>query len=428
MRSRFVLSVAVVDVALLMASVAAASLMLFGTPYPWAAASVGPRVLASLSFMVLSAVLMSFVTGTLTGPSIPRPSYGRAVAIVGGSFVLTAVLILATRVYFSRSLLALGFTLWGVSALIHRAVRRALRPWRERIAVVSREKELIDDLAHSPHAEVVEVIDPQFEGDVSPLPAGTTIAVDLRAVLSERVAQFVSSSGIAGYPVVPFTRVYEEHTGRVALVHLAEGWEISAPLLGTTPYLGGKRLFDLVVTMTLLPIWGFLALLVAGLVKVTSRGPVIFRQTRVGKDGEPFVMYKFRTMRIDAEVDGPRFAAHRDDRLTPVGGLLRRFHLDEIPQLWNVLKGEMSLVGPRAEQLPFVEEFRRLIPFYDHRHLVRPGVTGWAQVNHGYADDLLDTIEKLTYDLYYVKHMSPLLDLKILWRSVWTVLTGEESR
>ncbi|GIU92166.1 MAG: hypothetical protein KatS3mg011_1072 [Acidimicrobiia bacterium] len=428
MRSRFVVTMAIVDVALLAAAVGVGSWWLFGTPLPWEAQPVGSRVLASLSFMVLSAVLMSFVTAVLNGPSIPRPSYGRAVAIVGGSFLLTAVLILASRVYFSRSLLAVSFVSWALGTVLHRAVRRALRPWRERIAVISREKELIDDLADTPHAEVVEVIDPQFDGEVTPLPTGTTIAVDLKAVLSGKVAQFVSSSAMAGYSVVPFTRVYEEHTGRVALVHLAEGWEISAPLLGTMPYLGGKRLFDLVFTIVFLPLWAPLAVVIAALVKATSPGPVIFRQTRVGKDGRPFIMYKFRTMRTDAERSGPKFASDRDQRLTAIGGFLRRFHLDEIPQLWNVLKGDMSLVGPRAEQLPFVEEFRRMIPFYDHRHLVRPGITGWAQVNHGYADDLLDTIEKLTYDLYYVKHMSPLLDLKILWRSVWTVLTAEGSR
>ena len=139
-------------------------------------------------------------------------------------------------------------------------------------------------------------------------------------------------------------------------------------------------------------------------------------------------MYKFRTMVPDAEKDGPKFATEGDTRLIRGGSFLRKSRLDEIPQLWNVLRGEMSLVGPRAEQVPFVNVFSREIPFYDHRHLVRPGVTGWAQVNYGYADDQADTIEKLTYDLYYIKHMSPVMDLRVLWMSVWTVLTGDGAR
>jgi lipopolysaccharide/colanic/teichoic acid biosynthesis glycosyltransferase len=139
-------------------------------------------------------------------------------------------------------------------------------------------------------------------------------------------------------------------------------------------------------------------------------------------------MYKFRTMILEAEKDGPQFATEDDERLIRGGRILRKSRLDEIPQLWNVLKGEMSLVGPRAEQVPFAEAFRQQIPFYEHRHLVRPGVTGWAQVNYRYADDEADTIEKLTYDLYYIKHMSPVMDISVLWKSVWTVLTGAGAR
>jgi lipopolysaccharide/colanic/teichoic acid biosynthesis glycosyltransferase len=254
------------------------------------------------------------------------------------------------------------------------------------------------------------------------------MAVDLRAVLSERVARFLSSCDVAGYNIRPFSSVYEEHTGRVPLIHLGEGWEISAPLLEVAPWLPGKRVFDLVVTIVLSPIWVVLGLGVAVYVKLATKGPPLFRQPRIGNQGRAFTMYKFRTMSEDAEKDGPRFATEDDERLVRGGRFLRKSRLDEIPQLWNVLKGDMSLVGPRAEQVPFVEDFRREIPFYDHRHLVRPGVTGWAQVNYGYADDHADTIEKLTYDLYYVKHMSPVMDLRVLWKSVWTVLSGFGAR
>jgi lipopolysaccharide/colanic/teichoic acid biosynthesis glycosyltransferase len=133
-------------------------------------------------------------------------------------------------------------------------------------------------------------------------------------------------------------------------------------------------------------------------------------------------------MRSRAEQEAARFAAPGDDRLTRVGRLLRRVRIDELPQLWNVLRGDLSLVGPRPEQGPFSEQFTQTIPFYSHRHLVRPGLTGWAQVNFGYADNEADTIEKLSYDLYYVKHMSPWLDLEVLGRSVWTVVSGFGAR
>ena len=123
-----------------------------------------------------------------------------------------------------------------------------------------------------------------------------------------------------------------------------------------------------------------------------------------------------------------RFAGVKDDRLTRVGRLLRRTRFDELPQLWNILTGDLSLVGPRPEQGPFVERFSETIPFYTHRHLVRPGLTGWAQVNYGYADSEADTIEKLSFDLYYVKHLSPWMDLEVLGRSVWTVLSGFGAR
>ncbi len=129
-----------------------------------------------------------------------------------------------------------------------------------------------------------------------------------------------------------------------------------------------------------------------------------------------------------SDLDGPAFAAEGDARLTPVGRFLRRFRADELPQLWNVLRGDVSLVGPRPEQVAFARHFSETIPFYSHRHLVRPGVTGWAQVNYGYADGDADTIEKLTYDLFYVKHMSPWLDLSVLGRSIWTILSGFGAR
>ena len=280
----------------------------------------------------------------------------------------------------------------------------------------------------SDHAEILWVMSPDGESPDELPDRDVTIAVDLGAVLSESLAQYLSSADVAGYRIRPFASAYEEHTGRIPLVHLSEGWEISAPLLEVAHWLPGKRVVDVILAVITAPIWVGIGLLVALYVKIADGGEVLFLQERVGLNGRPFTMYKFRTMDADAERDGARFAEEDDPRLIRGGRFLRKSRLDEIPQMWNVLKGDMSLVGPRAEQVPFAAEFSREIPFYDHRHLVRPGITGWAQVNYGYADDEVDTIEKLTYDLYYIKHMSPVLDVRIFWKSIWTVLTGAGAR
>lgn len=426
MRTRFLVSVAATDLAVLAVSCVFASTVIFGTPAPWLS-PVGTGALPMLGFLFASMIVLSALTSQLLGHGVPRPTYGRMALIFLGSAAATALLVVFFRTYYSRSFLALTGAGWLTLATAHRLIRRR-RPWTERIGVITSEKELAAHLVASPHADVVWIVDPDTDGPLELPERGVTIAVDLRAVLSERVAQFVSSCDLAGYTIRPFTSIYEEHVGRVPLVHLAEGWEISAPLLEVAPWLPGKRVFDLVATVLTAPLWLLFGLMVGSWVKMVSPGPAIFRQPRVGHEGRTFTMYKFRTMSLDAEEEGPRFAEENDTRLIPGGRFLRKSRLDEIPQMWNVIRGEMSLVGPRAEQVPFVEQFRREIPFYDHRHLVRPGITGWAQVNYGYADDRADTVEKLTYDLYYIKHMSPVMDMRVLSKSIITVLSGEGAR
>ncbi|HUG32440.1 MAG TPA: sugar transferase [Acidimicrobiia bacterium] len=426
MRSRFLISVAMSDLIALVLAMMAASYLVFETVVPWQAATPGadPRMLV---FLVGSMIVMSFVTEQMSGPGVPRPTYGRMVAILLGTLFLTAALLVLTRANFSRSFIPLTAALWLIPATAHRLVRRQ-RPWTEKFGVITKEKQLADDLHLADHGDVLWVLEPDGESPGELPDRDVTIAVDLRAVLSDSMARYLSSADVAGYTIRPFSSIYEEHTGRVPLVHLSEGWEISAPLLEVAHWLPGKRIFDTVSTLVAAPLWVPLGFLVAVYVKLADPGFSIFQQERVGLGGRVFIMYKFRTMYLDAESDGARFASKGDPRLIRGGAFLRRFRLDEIPQLWNVLKGDMSLVGPRAEQVPFVSEFRQQIPFYDHRHMVRPGITGWAQVNYGYADDEADTIEKLTYDLHYIKHMSPVMDLRIFWKSIWTVLTGAGAR
>ena len=431
MRTRFLVSVAVVDLLCLAVAMAGASYVVYGTILPWDASVVytgGKSVLPMLTFMTISLIATSALTEQMSGPGVPRPSYGRMVVIWVGTMLFSAGLIFLFRdVYWSRVFVPLASTFWLAPATVHRIIRRR-RPWVEKFGVITKEKQLADDLHATDHAEVTWVLEPDGESPLELPDRGVTIAMDLRGVLSESMAQYLSSCDVAGYTIRPFSSIYEQHTGRVPLIHLSEGWEISSPLLEVARWLPGKRVFETFLTLLAAPIWVPIGAVTAVYVKLMDRGTIIFRQERVGLNGRVFTMYKFRTMDRDAEKEGAQFAQEDDPRTIRGGSFLRKSRLDEVPQLWNVLRGDMSLVGPRAEQVPFVSEFRRQIPFYEHRHMVRPGITGWAQVNYGYADGQADTVEKLTYDLYYIKHMSPVMDVRILWKSIWTVLSRAGAR
>lgn len=218
--------------------------------------------------------------------------------------------------------------------------------------------------------------------------------------------------------------VYEEYTGKIAVENLRPSWVIFSEGFRKTRLLtASKRLSDIVLSLVGLLLAAPVMAVVALVVRYTSPGPVIYRQVRVGKDGRLITIFKFRSMRVDAEAGtGAVWAVTKDPRVTPVGRFLRRSRLDEIPQLLNVLRGDMSFVGPRPERPEFVAELTKQIPFYGQRHVVRPGVTGWAQVRHRYGASVEDSQEKLQYDLFYIKHLSMLFDLFILTETVKTVL------
>ena len=186
-----------------------------------------------------------------------------------------------------------------------------------------------------------------------------------------------------------------------------------------------KRLTDIVVSL-LVATLGLLPMLIIALcIKIDSKGPVIFKQERLGKNGKSFTMYKFRSMRVDAEVDGPKWADKEDDRCTKVGAFLRKTRLDELPQFWNILKGEMSLVGPRPERPYFYDEFETYIHGFRNRLVVRPGLTGWAQVSGGYD---LKPEEKIVYDMEYIANMSVRMDLRCMVRTLRLIFTHEGAR
>lgn len=223
---------------------------------------------------------------------------------------------------------------------------------------------------------------------------------------------------------------YEAAFGRVSTRELRPSQLIFSTELGPQP----RSLAIQAVYSRLLGIIGFLLLipimlLVALAVRLTSKGPVLFRQNRVGFNEKTFTLYKFRSMRTDAEAaTGAVWATHDDPRVTPIGKWLRRLRLDELPQLFNVVRGEMSIVGPRPERPEFVRTLSEQIPFYRQRHCVRPGVTGWAQINYKYGETLEDTIVKLEYDLYYIKNLSPSLDAYILFHTLKVMLFSQSGQ
>ncbi len=194
------------------------------------------------------------------------------------------------------------------------------------------------------------------------------------------------------------------------------------------PYLAVKRGVDLILSIILIIFLIFPIVCIALAIRLESRGNPIFTQKRVGRHGKPFTMYKLRTMRIDPKKTSPNFAAVDDVRVTKFGKLLRRTRIDETPQLFNVLIGNMSLIGPRPEQMQLMPRIYKEIPSFALREIVRPGITGWAQVNQGYADDIESSKTKLEYDVYYIKHVSLLLDLRILWLTFGTVINGHGAR
>ena len=256
-----------------------------------------------------------------------------------------------------------------------------------------------------------------------------TIAVcieDRRAVLPVQTLLEMKAMGL---DVVDGHHLYAHESGRLFIDLLKPSALIFAPGFRQGTYRTGlKRIVDTVVAVVGLVILMPLFALLGVLIKLDSPGPVLYRQIRVGLRGQPYLILKLRSMISDAEKSGPCWAATDDPRISRLGRWLRKLRLDELPQLINVLKGEMSLVGPRPERPVFVSELRSSIPYYDLRHTVRPGITGWAQVRFRYGASTQDAHMKLQHDLYYVKSLSLMLDLRILGETVKVVLFGEGAR
>ncbi|WP_368639807.1 sugar transferase [Castellaniella ginsengisoli] len=370
----------------------------------------------------LLAVGLSFLLITLTLRRLGQFSGGVFIAHIAP--VVTAVFLVAFAVlFFSRGaysrpvlLMAYAATLvWCYGACFVGGKYR-----RRKLAVV-------------PLGETWS-IQPRRNMEVRRLAAPDLAGVRYDAVVADLEAKglapdwerFLAQCILSHIPVFHVRQMRENLTGRVEIEHLSEN-DVGA-LLPSPLYSVCKRLIDIAGVLVVVPVAVPLMLLTALAVRLDSPGPALFVQSRVGLGGRDFRIFKFRSMTVGAESNGARLACEDDGRITRVGRFIRNTRLDELPQLWNVLKGDMSLIGPRPEQREFVDRFDAEIPFYIYRHVVRPGITGWAQVMQGYAGDADATRVKIQHDFYYIKHFSLWLDILIVFKTVRIVLTGWGAR
>ena len=248
---------------------------------------------------------------------------------------------------------------------------------------------------------------------------------------SRDLLKAVIHAKMKGVAVTDMPTLYEELTGKLPLDHMDPDWIAHTSLKGVTKSLYTlhvKKVIDTALSLAGLVATFPVTALVAIAIKLDSPGPILYRHNRVGHNECVFELLKFRSMSVDAEPQGAVWALEDDPRVTRVGRFIRKTRIDEIPQMWNVLRGEMSFLGPRPERPEFVEELKNAIPYYSFRHSIKPGITGWAQVKYAYGASNTDAFEKLQYDLYYLKNLSVILDFQILLRTIRVVLFGEGAR
>ncbi|MGA9853571.1 MAG: exopolysaccharide biosynthesis polyprenyl glycosylphosphotransferase [Gammaproteobacteria bacterium] len=367
----------------------------------------------AVAFAYLLAAILVEKTNRFPGWS----SIAVVVPVVSGVFLILVCLLLIGRLYYARSFLVMAYFVTLFWLMFGLYVRRRLFVPHLALVTVG-EAAALSDIRSIRWQVLKEPIltDRNIHG----------VVVDLHADLPVEWQRFIANCVLHRIPVYHSLLIYESMTGRVSLDHLSEGLlNNQGP---SAPHALIKRCFDLIIVLASLPIVVPFMLVMALIIRLDSPGPVLFIQKRVGREDRVFSMVKFRSMHVGAEDDGARFADAGDSRITRVGKFMRKLRVDELPQIWNILMGHMSLVGPRPEQSCFVKKFEEEIPFYRFRHSVRPGITGWAQVTHGYTADTESTTEKLERDIYYIKYMSFWLDFSILMRTARTLVTGFGAR
>jgi lipopolysaccharide/colanic/teichoic acid biosynthesis glycosyltransferase len=346
-------------------------------------------------------------------------AFGFILPAYSTTFGIAAAILLGSRADYSGTMLLAGYVASvGITFLLGYFGQRAAP--RRMYYVPTGNTGIVGD---TPQMDWVALSEPAVPNEPN-----ASIVADLRSSHSPEWERMLAQAAIAGIPVYHTKQLRESLTGRVQIEHLSEN--SFGSLLPALGYRGIKRTIDIVASIVLLPILILPLLVVALLVRASSPGPILFRQRRMGYRGIPFDVLKFRTMVQQSDTVSDEAARESaitldgDERITKVGRFLRHSRIDELPQIVNILRGEMSWIGPRPEAVPLSEWYDRELPFYAYRHIVRPGITGWAQVNQGHVAGLDDVHVKLHYDFYYIKFFSAWLDLLIALRTVGIMLTG----
>ena len=360
-------------------------------------------------------------------------------AVLGttSGLVLVTAATAVVRVHLSLLVLAeMTFAIfvfsWAWEGLVHRSLAG-----RRRVLVIGNDTggaKLAEDVRLDDDApfDVVAIVDDEHVDTIGRLVEDhrpDIVVLASHELRPEAFERLLDVAGV-GFKLVGLPEFYEHAFGRVPVETLRPTWFMNVLHLYQRPYTRlAKRVFDVAVAaFGLLVVSWVLPILWLVVRRTGGPGPVIFTQTRLGEGGRHFTIYKFRTMRSDAELAGAVWAAQDDPRITKAGKFMRKTRLDELPQLVNVLKGDMSIVGPRPERPEFLEQLQDAVPFWTRRHLVKPGITGWAQVRRGYTADAEGTADKLSYDLWYLRHRSLVIDLAVCVKTFTTLVTGSGAR
>jgi exopolysaccharide biosynthesis polyprenyl glycosylphosphotransferase len=377
----------------------------------------------------------SFETARLTLLAL-GPGVAAAVGTVSGAIAVSAISVFVDVHLSNGHVIEVGVAIFLLSWTWETLVYRSLAGLR-RVLVVgaqNRGAQLVEDVRNDECAPfvVVAVVDDAELESIGSLVEDHRPDIVVLASPDTRADAFEQLLDVAGlgFRLVGLSEFYEHAFGRVPVETLRPLWFMNVLHLYERTYSRfAKRAFDVAVGgFGLLAVSWLLPILWLVVRQTGGTGPVIFRQTRLGEGGKHFTMYKFRTMRVDAEAGGAAWAAQADPRITGAGKFMRKTRLDELPQLVNVLKGEMSIVGPRPERPEFLQQLKETVPFWTRRHLVKPGITGWAQVRRGYTADAEGTADKLSYDLWYLRHRSLVIDLAVCVKTFTTLATGSGAR
>lgn len=415
--------------------------LLLATPMQYA-----PSILLGAVTFASCCYIMGFYSPQIHHQNLFKRALMILLAMVISLIIMTGLVYVKYSTRIGRGIMLYSGTISFLTALIHHGlIVRSLQNYRERIALVvtcpfdEEELKLFDEF-WGQHLELVGIIHAEnYQPKSKAKIIGTTnnireivrqydidrVVCTNRSFSDQSLYKDFCSLRYSGIVVMPLISLCEEIYQYVPLELMTYEWLMHASASPQMLYIKKiKRGFDIAVSILGLILSLPVLILAIVLIRLTSRGPVFYTQIRAGRFGRQFKMIKLRTMYVDAEKDGAKWSNENDPRVTPVGRFLRRYRIDEIPQLINVLRGDMSFVGPRPERPEFINELVKVIPFYQERLMVQPGITGWAQVNYPYGSSVEDARRKLEYDLYYMKHMSIFLDLFILLDTIRTILWG----